>query len=366
MGTWAIPWKVHLQEEGGGPYCKTEEAPSVTTKPSEASCFTCLRLHYDKADMGAARRQADERRLSQEWEAVQANLRLSAERSRVRQQKLLEAEVAALERASIKQIAREMEEEARKPKKVIKAKAPKPKPVAKTIIKKNPYTQEDILKHMGLVRWVVGRFLRRCPSHRQQDRDDLVNYGVFGLIYALEYWDWKLGFEFATYAVPCIKGAMLRGDEKLTKSFTPVHNRKYYGSLKGHYVDPVTSLEEALKQMSERSIYQATWGSARGVGRWNAGGVREDHLHSPLPTPFDCSTKSNLERQIRKVLTTLTPREEKVLRMRFGIGEKSDHTLEEVGDDFEVHRERIRQIEAKALRKLRHPARAKRLRAFVE
>ena len=74
----------------------------------------------------------------------------------------------------------------------------------------------------------------------------------------------------------------------------------------------------------------------------------------------------NLAEQTRKVLTTLTPREEKVLRMRFGIGEKSDHTLEEVGQDFEVTRERIRQIEAKALRKLRHPSRSKRLKSFVE
>ena len=65
------------------------------------------------------------------------------------------------------------------------------------------------------------------------------------------------------------------------------------------------------------------------------------------------------------MLATLTPREEKVLRMRFGIGEKSDHTLEEVGQDFEVTRERIRQIEAKALRKLRHPSRSKRLKSFI-
>jgi RNA polymerase primary sigma factor len=67
-----------------------------------------------------------------------------------------------------------------------------------------------------------------------------------------------------------------------------------------------------------------------------------------------------------KILATLTPREEKVLRMRFGIGERSDHTLEEVGRDFQVTRERIRQIEAKALRKLRHPSRAKKLKSFVD
>ena len=70
--------------------------------------------------------------------------------------------------------------------------------------------------------------------------------------------------------------------------------------------------------------------------------------------------------QTKKVLATLTPREEQVLRMRFGIGEKSDHTLEEVGHEFAVTRERIRQIEAKALRKLRHPSRSKRLKSFME
>ena len=83
-------------------------------------------------------------------------------------------------------------------------------------------------------------------------------------------------------------------------------------------------------------------------------------------SPTDAVINMNLAEQTRKVLKTLTPREEKVLRMRFGIGEKSDHTLEEVGQDFEVTRERIRQIEAKALRKLRHPSRSKQLKSFIE
>jgi RNA polymerase primary sigma factor len=74
----------------------------------------------------------------------------------------------------------------------------------------------------------------------------------------------------------------------------------------------------------------------------------------------------NLAEQTRKVLATLTPREEKVLRMRFGLGERSDHTLEEVGQEFVVTRERIRQIEVKALRKLQHPSRSKELKAFIE
>ena len=81
---------------------------------------------------------------------------------------------------------------------------------------------------------------------------------------------------------------------------------------------------------------------------------------------MDAMISVSLVEQTRKVLATLTPREEKVLRMRFGIGEKADRTLEEVGVDFEVTRERVRQIEAKALRKLRHPSRSRRLRPFLE
>jgi RNA polymerase primary sigma factor len=83
-------------------------------------------------------------------------------------------------------------------------------------------------------------------------------------------------------------------------------------------------------------------------------------------SPADAMITTNLAEETRKVLATLTPREEKVLRMRFGIGEKSEHTLEEVGRDFEVTRERIRQIEAKALRKLSHPSRNKRLKPFLD
>jgi RNA polymerase primary sigma factor len=85
-----------------------------------------------------------------------------------------------------------------------------------------------------------------------------------------------------------------------------------------------------------------------------------------ITSPSEAVINLNLQEQTRKILATLTPREEKVLRMRFGIGEKSDHTLEEVGQDFYVTRERIRQIEAKALRKLRHPSRCKKLKSFVE
>ncbi|MCA9849897.1 MAG: sigma-70 family RNA polymerase sigma factor, partial [Dehalococcoidia bacterium] len=82
--------------------------------------------------------------------------------------------------------------------------------------------------------------------------------------------------------------------------------------------------------------------------------------------PIDAAIQSNLRETTTRVLASLTPREERVLRMRFGIGEKSDHTLEEVGQDFDVTRERIRQIEAKALRKLRHPTRSKKLKDYLD
>ena len=95
----------------------------------------------------------------------------------------------------------------------------------------------------------------------------------------------------------------------------------------------------------------------------NLGDFIEDKT---IPSPIEAVITSNLTEVTNKVLATLTPREARVLRMRFGIGERSDHTLEEVGQDFDVTRERIRQIEAKALRKLRHPSRAKRLKSFVE
>ncbi len=85
-----------------------------------------------------------------------------------------------------------------------------------------------------------------------------------------------------------------------------------------------------------------------------------------IPGPMDVVIRNSLQGQTMDVLNSLTPREERVLRMRFGIGERSDHTLEEVGQDFDVTRERIRQIEAKALRKLRHVSRSKKLRVFIE
>jgi RNA polymerase primary sigma factor len=85
-----------------------------------------------------------------------------------------------------------------------------------------------------------------------------------------------------------------------------------------------------------------------------------------IAPPGEATVSHNLKEQTKKVLSTLTPRQEKILRMRFGIEEKANHTLEEVGQDYNLTRERIRQIEAKALQKLRHPSRSKKLKTFIE
>jgi RNA polymerase primary sigma factor len=123
---------------------------------------------------------------------------------------------------------------------------------------------------------------------------------------------------------------------------------------------PVDKVEKVLKIAKEPISLETPIGQEEDS---QLGDFIED---KNVSTPAEAVIIGNLSDQTRKVLATLTPREEKVLRMRFGIGEKSDHTLEEVGQDFEVTRERIRQIEAKALRKLRHPSRAKRLKSFVD
>jgi RNA polymerase primary sigma factor len=101
------------------------------------------------------------------------------------------------------------------------------------------------------------------------------------------------------------------------------------------------------------------------------GEEEESHLgdfieDKKIASPGEAAVNRNLKEQTKKVLSTLTPRQEKIVRMRFGIGEKADHTLEEVGQDYNLTRERIRQIEEKSLRKLRHPSRSKKLRSFIE
>ena len=124
---------------------------------------------------------------------------------------------------------------------------------------------------------------------------------------------------------------------------------------------PVDKVHKILKIAKEPISLETPIGEEEDSATW----ATSSRTRTPC-RPADNMVNASLTEATRKVLATLTPREERVLRLRFGIGQQHDHTLEEVGQDFEVTRERIRQIEAKALRKLRHPSRSKRLKAFIE